>query len=290
MFQRVPYCLAAAVAGLVLNPFVTPAVAQDDFGATSFVPGGLPAVSGFNGKIAPFAGSMAEEGAVGVRGALSVPLGFRFGAQVDGTVGSLDGDGFSAVAGHLFWRDPTIGLLGLYGSYNHLDRDGGVDVSQWAVEFARYWGRYTIKGVLGWEHSDADSSRFTFDDGTRFFDEVDVSYYVTDNWDVYVGHRYLGGDHAAAFGTEWAGDFGLGYDNSTSLFVEARLGEDDFNGIWGGVKFYFGAEPKSLIRRHREDDPDIYDSPFSAANVSGSRTPVTGGGGGGEEEDDDDPT
>jgi hypothetical protein len=40
-----------------------------------------------------------------------------------------------------------------------------------------------------------------------------------------------------------------------SLFVEAQFGENDYATVFGGVKFYFGSDNKSLMRRHREDDP-----------------------------------
>ena len=39
-----------------------------------------------------------------------------------------------------------------------------------------------------------------------------------------------------------------------SLFADGRWNEDGFDTVMGGIRFYFGA-PKSLIRRHREDDP-----------------------------------
>ena len=38
---------------------------------------------------------------------------------------------------------------------------------------------------------------------TQFFDEVNLAYYLQDNFRVYAGHRYLGGKNAAAFGAEW---------------------------------------------------------------------------------------
>jgi len=38
-----------------------------------------------------------------------------------------------------------------------------------------------------------------------------------------------------------------------SLCVEGRAGE--YTGVWGGLKLYVGKSNKTLIRRHREDDP-----------------------------------
>ena len=31
-----------------------------------------------------------------------------------------------------------------------------------------------------------------------------------------------------------------------SLFAEGRIGEDDYHGVWGGVRFYFGQNDKTL--------------------------------------------
>ena len=39
-----------------------------------------------------------------------------------------------------------------------------------------------------------------------------------------------------------------------SLFGEGRTDGSDFHAVFGGLRVYFG-ENKSLVRRHREDDP-----------------------------------
>ena len=49
-----------------------------------------------------------------------------------------------------------------------------------------------------------------------------------------------------------------------SLFVEGRAGE--YTGVWGGLKMYFGKSDKTLIRRHREDDPIKWDPELAATN------------------------
>ena len=57
-----------------------------------------------------------------------------------------------------------------------------------------------------------------------------------------------------------------------ALFAEARVGEDQDHGVWGGVRFYLGDKDKTLIRRHREDDPTNWDTDtiFGATNNSGT--------------------
>ena len=84
---------------------------------------------------------MAKRSIYGAEGALSVPLGSRYGLQVDGATGKLGGSGFASTAGHLFWRDPSVGLLGGYASYTHWNSFGGVNLAKYGVEGAWYAGR-----------------------------------------------------------------------------------------------------------------------------------------------------
>jgi hypothetical protein len=257
----------------------------------------LPAVDGFNWNADALAGSLAHMGIVGGRAAFTMPLAQRYGFQLDLQGGSLDGDGYGSAAGHLFWRDPNVGLLGFYGSYTRWNRYGGVSATQLSGEFEAYWGRWTLQGIAGVEFGNqagvstsiTDKSAIAvpgpgvltttrttdsfvgYDVQTRFFDQINLRYFVTDNWDVYVGHRYLGGLHALALGTELS--LQLPGRVMSSLFVEGRVGEQNFEGVWGGLKFYFGKSEKSRIRRHREDDPNQWDTLFSIVNSqTGSQT------------------
>ncbi len=111
----------------------------------------------------------------------------------------------------------------------------------------------------------------TYDNKTRFFDQMDVAYYLTDNLEAYIGHRYLGGKHALALGGEYGIQMGK---TMTSLFVEGRAGEGSFHGVWGGVRFYFGQKDKTLIRRHREDDPTDWGAGIDGAGNTGTSTPA----------------
>jgi hypothetical protein len=244
------------------------------------------AVDGLNAKFDAFGGSIANRPVEGVRGAITAPLPGPYGFQIDLGAGSLDSRAFGNIAGHLFWRDPSRALLGLYVSHTHWDQLGGVHVTQVAGEGELYFGRLTLEGIAGVEFGNSVASSISttttippqigvpgltttsvftqgFDVKTRFFDQVNLKYYVTDDWDAYVGHRYQGGLNALALGTEVAIPVTRGI--MASGFLEARVGEQDFHGIWGGVRFYFGND-KPLIGRHRSQDPDSWDSLFSLLN------------------------
>jgi hypothetical protein len=250
----------------------------------------LPAVDGPNGKVDAFGGVINSDTVYGVGGSFSAPLSNRqWGLQVDAAVGSLDQRAFGTLAPHFFWRDPRRALFGFYGSFTNWDQFDGVYLAQVAGEGEYYVGRFTLQGVLGVEFGNTVTSitppmsgggpgtsaghiNGAFDGHTRFFDQINLKYYFQDNWSAYVGHRYLGEKNALALGTETAMPLGNGMMGS--LFVEGRIGEDNYNGIWGGVRLYFGNHDKTLIRRQREDDPNTWDTLHSLLNASGgSSTP-----------------
>ena len=130
------------------------------------VPGSLPAVSGLNGKVSVFGGSQdgggKSGGMFGVAGSLWVPMGFAYGLQVDGMAGSGHGAAFYGIGGHLFWRDPAKGLVGLYSSYLHWDFTNGAttgfDIGKFGVEGAAYLGRFSLEGLAAYQFGSATVS------------------------------------------------------------------------------------------------------------------------------------
>lgn len=236
------------------------------FKANPFSPN-YAAVDGVNSKAGVLGGSLASRSLYAGKGSVTFPLGGSYGAQIDGIAGKWDHRGFGAIGGHLFWRDPSRGLVGLYASHTRWNQFGGVHVTQVAAEGEYYFGRWTVQGIAGVEFGNTaigpptmvlvapgviGTFAASYDIQTRFFDQINVAYYLTDNWKAFVGHRYLGGKHALALGTEYALPLGR---TMAAAFVEGRLGNSDSSGVWGGLKLYFGKKDKSLIQRHRQDDP-----------------------------------
>jgi hypothetical protein len=258
---------------------------RSDAAAVRWLPQPLPAVDGINGKIAGFGGGADHtNGFYGTTGSLTVPLAQQWGAQIDGGVGSLDGSGWSRGAGHLFWRDPSIGLVGAYASYFHWNGSGalnipriGVNVSRFAAQGEYYWSRWTVRGLAGYETVHLNVPNVVglpglFSVPNRFFDLVSASYYVTDNFKLSIGHLYTFGRHGLTLGSEYG--FALGGGRMASLFAAALFGEGGNNAVLGGVRFYFGQRDKTLIDRHRQDDPE--DDPLGGAGGNGG----AGGSGG----------
>jgi hypothetical protein len=218
-----------------------------------------PAVSAVNGKLGAFGGSLDGDGAGGVFGSLAVPLGGQFGAQIDGMVGSAEDAAFYGIGGHLFWRDPSRGLLGLYTSYVNWDGssttpvtipDGGFietsggEVGKVGIEGEAYLGRVSLEGLAA----------FQFGSNEGFAGQATVAYYPIDDlrFDLSVSHLEGPGVSGSA-GVEWAPPAASGL----SLFADASVNENSDWSAFGGVKLYLAGEQKSLIRRHREDDPDV---------------------------------
>ncbi|MFK8034228.1 MAG: hypothetical protein AB8B94_08795 [Hyphomicrobiales bacterium] len=237
----------ALVSGLLLSTYVVAADVYVD-GSPS-VPTVLPAVSGINGKIAIEGGALDAEGFAALSGSITLPVGYRYGLQLDAMVGVVEDDFIGGVGGHLFWRDPSLGLLGIYGSYSGNEHVDG-DISRIGVEGEYYWNQFTFKTVLGAEFIDINLPAY---DETNFFAFTDLSYYAMDNLELSIGHRYTGESNALALGVEYQLDQQV-FSSGVSLYAEGRIGEDSYQGAWAGVRMYLG-DNKSLIRRHREDDP-----------------------------------
>ena len=211
--------------------------------------GPLPAVSGINGKV-EIGGGFADINDFNsdevFRGgaALSFPVGDMFGIQADLT--ALDVFGETAVGGalHAFTRDPNSYLLGAYGGY--VDA-GPSNIWYIGPEAELYLGNVSIEAVGGY----MDISNGV---GSEFYAVGDVALYATDNLRLAVGGGTVAGFESAHAGLEWfMGDTGL----PASVTLDGRIGEDGFSSVMAGFSVYFGGEDKSLIRRHREDDPRL---------------------------------
>lgn len=224
----------------------------------------LPAVDGINAKLS-FGGAVTEPQIYGAAGSVTLPLGHRFGLQFDAAaaevVGTAIGDvPIFGVAAHGFWRDPSRGLIGIYGSYARADVSGGFDFFALALEGAYYWERFTVEGHAGFAEDDL---------GSDFYETVRVAYYPTDSLRLHAGHAYSFGENRFLFGGEWA--FGGTGGMAASIFADGGVDEDGEANVVAGLRFYLGQSEKSLIRRHREDDPTSFGLSALSSSMSISR-------------------
>jgi hypothetical protein len=200
-----------------------------------------PAVSAPNGKIGLFGGSIVGVHGAGLVGALSIPVGPGWGAQVDGLAGTAGGNTFWGLGGHLFWRDPRVGLLGAYAS--HVDwTPFGALVQKVGVEGELYQGAWTVSGLLAMQSG-------TFSGPTG---HVTAALYLNENLRFDATLRlFQGSGNIGHVGFEWQQD-----RTGLAVFGTAGWGDSGYSTALAGVKLYTGPA-KSLIRRHREDDPGV---------------------------------
>jgi len=257
--------LAGAAAALGIGGIATVAVAQQ--------PG--PAVSGVNAKIDARGGFMKTEGggidgAAGFAGgALTAPIGQQFGVQLDAAAGSADGRFYWGAGAHLFWRDPTIGLLGIYGQHGEVKN---ASASRLGVEGDAYFGRFTLGGNVAYQWGN-NSNRIEVDDG--IVAGVNLKFYITDNFMLRAGGGIEAGSGFGRGGFEFQPGFAA--LPGLSVFADAGGGSNSSVYALAGIRYYFG-DNKTLIRRHREDDPDTVT--LTEMNVF-EKKPRSGGGVGG---------
>jgi len=179
-------------------------------------------------------------------GSVATPIpGFEnFGVQLDGAVGVYDGDFTSAASAlHIFYRNGQ-GLIGIYGDWAYTDPEHGGRVG---VELSSYHDRWSVDALVGLQFGQHFES--------EFIDEVDLSYYYTDNLRVSVGHRLTSRGHVGNLSFEHLLNE-QGFDGF-SVFGEIEAGEDSYVGGFGGIRYAFGGEASTLIERDRRSNVQV---------------------------------
>lgn len=224
----------------------------------------LPAVDGLSGKMMFIHGGAGGDKWTGLEGAVTVPLGNRFGLQLDGAVGGLDDSlGKSALYGtgaHLFWRDPSTGMIGIEAGFARLDAMGGINAYSLGLEAERYWNSVTLGGLIGLTDASgvthaAALGNVRYDLSTHFVAGTNLTWYPDDNLALTISGALSGSRMAAGIGVEWAP--ASTSSAQPSIFARAVLHEGGDVAALAGLSVYFGGQPKTLIRRYREDDPAI---------------------------------
>ncbi len=172
---------------------------------------------------------------------VSTPLPYlqSLGFQLDLAIGQYDGVAGSdsgAAAGHLFWRNPEMGMLGAYADYGvinsfHFGRIG--------FEGSKYIGSWSVDVLLGME--------FGQNVLTRFVDEVDISYNFNENFKVSIGHRLTSRGHMGNVGFEK--QFYATENVAWSVTGLAEAGEDSFTQAFLGLKATFGRNGATTLQQ-----------------------------------------
>ena len=226
-----------------------PAIASEPASVAEPVDADRPAVDGVNAKFS-VGHSLGGAEIYWGGGSVAVPLSHRFGFQLDGVAAEADAGMFGdlsiyGAAVHLFWRDPSRALVGFYGSTIHIAEFGGLDLHVAALESEHYWDRVTLESLVGLSYGDIVDP--------ELYSMSTLAYYPTDNLRLHARHTYVYGSNNFTLGGEWA----LNTNSATtaSLFANGTASDGGETTAMAGLRLYLGQREKSLIRRHREDDP-----------------------------------
>lgn len=221
-------------------------------------------VSGISGKLEVMGGNVDGNSTRGAAGSLNLPIVLNYGAQIDAAAGEIGDKDVKGAALHLFWRNPSLALLGAtfcYAEYRNYD------IARYGLEGEYYAGRFTVAAAAGYLDIDKD-----VDDGA--YGSLNLRWYARDNLMLEIGGSTAEDSDQSHIGVEFQP-----FNNALSgltLFVDAATGNYNYDHLLGGIRYYFGAK-KTLIRRHREDDPI---NPVFRG-VLGSMGPINNAAGGG---------
>jgi hypothetical protein len=173
----------------------------------------------------------------------------KFVVQLDGMAASHLGNTMLATAGHVGFKPSGNLTLGVYAAYSHLRHVGGLDSYRVGAEAAYHGRRFSLSGIVGHEHIErravvvgavpGSTVVDIYGRGGSIFSMADITYYPDESVSLSVGHRYVGGRHAAALGAAKA--FG-----PVSIFAEGRAGGHGYNAAWGGLRLRFGKSSETL--------------------------------------------
>lgn len=240
----------------MLRKSTLPIAFATGLGLASTAFAGNSAVSQINGKIEGFAGDVDSGSSEAGAASIAFPVGDAYGVQLDGFVGDLSDLDTKGVAAHVFWRDSKTGLLGITGSYSDTEDIG---MSRVGIEGEYYHNQFTVSAQAGHQSGDVDDAGYG---------GMDLRYYALDNLMIEAGGRIADSDTVAHLGIEYQAP--LDALPGLSVFADLADGENGYDHAIVGLRYYFGSK-KSLIKRHREDDPK--NSVFDA--VSSGFTAIT---------------
>ena len=232
--------------------------------------GALPAISGWNGKlqfeggpdtIMGFSNPESFEWRAG--GSLSIPLDTRFGLQADiAASNSITGSEYGGGIVHFFTRDPNSYLFGVTGGAFFTDHGSGEVIGP---EIEYYNGPIYVSAYGGYMNLNV-----TAIPSSQLFGIADVTYFAHENLGLNLGIKDIAGFKTAHAGIEYQ----FSDMSPMAVTLDGKIGDADYKAVNLGIKLYLGSAPKSLQRRHREDDPpnrifDIFSGAGSAFSSPG---------------------
>lgn len=199
-----------------------------------------PAVSELNGKTEGFAGNINGSATENLAGSITAPVGESLGLQLDLLEGDIGPEQLHGTGTHVFWRDSQQGLAGLTLSHVEL---GQFEGTRYGFEGEYYQKQWTLSGQLGHQTGDIDDSNYI---------NAALSWYPWQEAVMTLADTTADGINIISLETEY--QFMPHVVPGLSIFVQAGNGDQEHDHLLIGIRYYIGSD-KSLIQRHREDDP-----------------------------------
>ena len=229
------------------------------------IAGNLPAESGVNLTLAPFAGYMkpgsgtSSQEFSGSSGSIAFPIGQAFGLYTNFTAASLGSNGVYNVGTNFYWRDPSAGLIGALGDIGELTGSNGFHYALGGADAEGYYGRVTLfagTGAFGLQGQSTDG-----------FGMIGAGYYPTDNLQLSLGGYDFGGISGAQAGVEYLLPKPASSTVAITVGADGYVGNHGTSGAMARLQFltgFDGHNNKTLIERRREDDPMTTDALLQA--------------------------
>jgi hypothetical protein len=211
------------------------------------------AVSGLNGKVSGLYGGVDGEDTTAAEASISIPLGNQFGFQADGLIGEIDPENVYGIGGHLFWRNSQLALLGITGTWAEYN---DVGINRVGIEGEYYLNQFTFAAALGRQGGDINNAAYG---------GIEARYYPVANLLLSAAWNRADNQDLYGLGAEWQTPISW-----LSVFAQLASGNNDYDHAFGGLRFYIG-EMKTLVRRHREDDPPSMLLQSLTANLRAAR-------------------
>ena len=170
-------------------------------------------------------------------GSFTSPLTSNLGVQGDVLAGKINSKTTKGLGVHLFWRDSEKGLLGLTTSRTKYDSS---KLNGTGLEGEYYFKKTTIAGEFGRQTGNIENSNYS---------RLNLAYYPISNLALSVGGTRENNNNKSNIDIEYQIKI-----TGLSVFANASTGDNSYDHVIGGIRYYFGKQ-KSLIERHRKDDP-----------------------------------
>jgi len=195
----------------------------------------------------------------------TLPLGDWFGFQAEGGFGNHN---YKGGAGHLFFRNTDVALLGITGSY---ETYRGVEMGRIGAEAELYFDLLHLSGKVGYQLGDVEHSAFG---------RLDVRFYPDDNFELNAGVELSDQIKFGRAGAEWQpmGEMAP----ALSIYADSEFNADGFDAATAGIRIHFGTNRASLKERKRTYDPvsGLFNFSTLAAAVNDLRKQYGAGEGG----------